>query len=106
MASETNPTNEAEPYDYVDWKMNHGIRFLRIVLFELGYDDEPDEVLLEVLHIANKETEAIISDLDDAYGLIDAHRQIEYSDWKERTANRLARIATRRMRTYRTSENE
>ncbi len=58
---------ENEPYlAELEWIERHGVKFLQVVLWELGLDEEPEETLIKVLETVHERTELFVFDSESA----------------------------------------
>ena len=84
--------------DPFDWKMQQGVKFLSMVLWELGLDEEPEETLLEVLDSVVKQTGIHVLDLETARFIIDTDAEFDHVDNQNLMRVRVKRIAERQKR--------
>ncbi len=58
---------ENEPYlAELEWIERHGVKFLQVVLWELGLDNELEETLIKVLTIVHERTKLYVLNSDSA----------------------------------------
>ncbi len=57
---------ENEFYPELEWIKRHGVKFLQMVLWELGFDEEPEKTLIEVLTTVHERTKLYVLNSDSA----------------------------------------
>lgn len=98
MADESNDSKKPEQYDPYNWERNHGMIFLSQVLCELGYPNEPDETLLEILKEVHRVSKAYIINWDDADYMINKCRHMDFEIQKDKFRVIESRIKAREQR--------
>ena len=89
---------ENEFYPELEWIKRHGVKFLQMVLWELGFDEEPEKTLIEVLKTVHAETGLYVFDFETARAHISFDDEFNYTQRKSIGRARQERINVRQER--------
>ena len=89
---------ENEPYAELEWIKRHGVKFLQMVLWELGFDEEPEKTLIEVLTTVHERTKLYVFDFESARAHVSFDDEFNYTLRKSNGRARQERINTRQER--------
>ena len=70
---------ENEFYPELEWIKRHGVKFLQMVLWELGFDEEPEKTLIEVLTTVNERTKLSVFDFETARAHVSFDDEFNYT---------------------------
>ncbi len=90
---------ENEPFLVIhDWEKRHGVKFLKVVLSELGLDEDPEETLIEVLTTVHAETGLYVFDSESARSFASECEDVDIVYNQRYASARQERINARRKR--------